>query len=271
MAHPELNNFVSPFSIEERLMHVAEAKRLLGTSVNWLADTMDNAYHDVMGRTPNSEIILDSDGVLVARRAWSDPVALRLDMERLVGAVDNPTQIADLNLPAQPPIPTVAKGVVPRVPLPAGAMPMAIEPQTNSSGIPFYAKLRAEATRELLDTGKGEMYIGFHLDPLYRVHWNNEVDPVEFQITAPDGASVTPAYGVAIDPEEPADADPREFIVQVDAKDLSQPLDLRVQYFACDDALTFCIPVRQDYKVHLRRDEHHGWSTRMNPDGTPMR
>ena len=119
-------------------MHVAEAKRLLGTSVNWLADTMDNAYHDVMGRTPNSEIILDSNGVLVARRAWSDPVALRLDMERLVGAVDHPTQIADLNLPAQPPIPTVAKGVVPRVPLPAGAMPMAIEPQTNSSGIPFY-------------------------------------------------------------------------------------------------------------------------------------
>ena len=104
----------------------------------------------------------------------------------------------------------------------------------NWSGIPFYAKLRAEATRELLDTGKGEMYIGFHLDPLYRVHWNNEVDPVEFQITAPDGVSVTPAYGVTIDPEEPTDADPREFIVQVDAKNLNQPLDLWVQYFACE-------------------------------------
>jgi len=249
-------------------MHVAEAKRRLGTSVNWLADTMDNVYHDVMGRTPNSEIVLDSDGVLVARRAWSDPVALRLDIERLVGAVDRPTQIADLNLPVQPPIPTVAKGIVPRVPMPAGSRPMAIEPQVNSSGIPFYAKLRAEASPELFDTGKGDMYIGFHLDPLYRVHWNNEVDPVEFQITAPDGVSVTPASGVAIDPEEPADADPREFIVQVDAEDPSQPFDLRVQYFACDDALTFCIPVRQDYKVHLVQDEHHGWSTRTNPDGT---
>lgn len=250
-------------------MHVAEAKRFLGTSVTWLADTMDNVYHDLMGRTPNSEIVLDSDGVVVARRAWSDPAALRVDMEHLVGAVEHPTQIADLDLPAQPPIPTVAKGVVPRVPLPPGAMPMAIEPQANASGIPFYAKLRAEASPELFNTGKGDMYVGFHLDPLYRVHWNNEVDPVEFQITSPDGVSVTPAHGVAVDPEEPADADPREFIVQVDAQDMSQPLDLRVQYFACDDALTFCIPVRQDYKVHLTQDEHHGWSIRMNADGGP--
>jgi hypothetical protein len=249
-------------------MHVAEAKRRLGTSVTWLADTMDNAYHDVMRRTPNSEIILDSDGILVARRGWSDPEALRYDMEQLVGAVSKRTHISDLNLPTQPPIPTVAKGVVPRVPLPAGAMPMEIEPQLNDSGIPFYAKLRAEASPELFSTGKGQMYIGFHLDPLYRVHWNNEVDPVEFRITAPDGVSVTPAHGVAVDPEEPADADPREFLIDVDARDPSQVMDLRVQYFACDDALTFCIPVRQDYKVHFAQDQHHGWSIRMDPDGS---
>ncbi len=247
-------------------MHVAEAKRRLGTSVTWLADTMDNVFHNTMGNTPNSEIVVDSDGVVVARRGWSDPVALRADMERLVGAVDKPTQVADLNLPAQPPTPTVAKGIVPRVPLPTNAMPMVIEPQTEATDIPFYAKLRAEGTPELYATGKGTMYIGFHLDPLYRVHWNNEVDPVEYRITAPDGVTVTPAKGVAIDPEEPADADPREFLVQVDGKP-GQTLDLRVQYFACDDALTFCIPVRQDYKLSLARDEHHGWSTRTDADG----
>ena len=67
LAHPELNNYVSPFSIEERLMHVAEAKRRLGTSVSWLADTMDNAYHEAVGRTPNSELVLDADGIVVAR------------------------------------------------------------------------------------------------------------------------------------------------------------------------------------------------------------
>ena len=41
-----------------------------------------------------------------------------------------------------------------------------------------------------------------------------------------------------------------------------------MQYFACDDALTFCIPVRQDYQVHLMRDENHDWSIRTAPDGT---
>ena len=251
-------------------MHVAEAKRRLGTSVAWLADTMDNYFHDAMGRTPNSEIVVDRDGIVVARRGWSDPAALRLDMERLVGAVPHPTQVADLSLPVQPPVPTVAKGIVPRVPLPEGAVPMVIEPLYESSEIPFYAKLRAEGTRELFATGKGTMYIGFHLDPLYRVHWNNEVDPVEFRITAPDGVSVTPARGVAVDPEEPADADPREFLVEIDAGEPNQTIDLRVQYFACDDALTFCIPVRQDYKVTLMEDPHHHWSIRMAPDGSRL-
>ena len=267
LAHPELNNYVSPFHIEERLMHVAEAKRRLGTSVSWLADTMDNAYHEAMGRTPNSELVLDSRGVVVARRAWSDPAALRGDMERLVGPVAEPTRVADLNLPVQPPIPTVAKGIVPRVPKPEGALPMEIEPQLQGTDIPFYAKLRAEGTPELFRTGKGTLYIGFHLDPLYRVHWNNETAPVEFHIRAPAGVTVTPAHGVAIDPEEPADADPREFLVEVDGRP-DETLDLRVQYFACDDALTFCIPVRQDYKVHLTRDENHDWSIRTAPDGT---
>ncbi len=251
-------------------MHVTEAKRRLGTSVAWLADTMENLFHDSMGRTPNSEIIIDRDGIVVARRGWSDPAALRQDMEQLVGAVSHPTQVADLDLPVQPPIPTVAKGIVPRVPLPEGAVPMVIEPQVNDSGIPFYAKLRAEGTRELFETGKGTMYIGFHLDPLYQVHWNNEVDPVEFQITAAHGISVTPSRGVAVDPEEPADADPREFLVEIDAGEPNQTLDLRVQYFACDDALTFCIPVRQDYTVRLAEDEHHHWSIRMAPDGSRL-
>ena len=270
LAHPELDSYISPFSLDERLIHVAEAKRRLGTSVTWLADTMDNVLYALMGRTPNSEIILDRDGIVVAGRGWSDPAALRQDMERLVGAVKHPTGIADLNLPAQPPISTVAKGVVPRVPLPEGAMPMGIEPLQENSEVPFYAKLRAEGTPELFATGKGTMYIGFHLDPLYRVHWNNEVDPVEFRITAPDGVSVTPARGVAVDPEEPADADPREFLVEVDARELDQTLDLQVRYFACDDALTFCVPVQQNYKVHLMRDEDHFWSIRMAPDGSRL-
>ena len=254
LAHPELNNYVSPFNLEERLMHVAEAKRRLGSSITWLADTMDNAYHDSMGRTPNSELVVDPDGIVVARRGWSNPGELRRDLERFVGAVEKPTKVEDLDLPTQPAMPTVVKGIVPRVPLPKGALPMEIAPQPDRTGLPFYAKLRAEGTPELYETGKGTMYLGFHLDPLYRVHWNNEVDPVEFEITAPEGVTVTPSRGVAVDPEEPADADPREFLIEVDANEPNRTLDLMVQYFACDDALTFCLRVQQDYKINLTRE-----------------
>ena len=270
LAHPEMNNYVSPFSLEERLMHVAEAKRRLGSSITWLADTMTNDFHAVMGGMPNAEIVLDPDGLVVARRAWSSPAELRADMERFLGAVEKPTSVADLDLPTQPIIPTVAKGIVPRVPLPPGAMPMDIDPVMEGADIPFYAKLRAEGPPELFATGSGPMYLGFHLDPLYRVHWNNEVDPVEFTITAPPGVTVTPARGVGPDPDAPADADPREFIVEVESEEPGGTLDLQVQYFACDDALTFCIPVRQNYQVHLARDQSHGWSIRTSADGIPQ-
>ena len=270
LAHPEYNNYISPFSIEERLMHVAEAKRTLGSAIPWLADTMDNAYYDAVGETPNSEYIVDPEGVIVARRAWSNPDALRADLVRLLGKVDNPTTIADLDLPTQPPIPTISKGIIPRVERHPDLMPMLIDPVFNDSRIPFYAKLRAEATPDVYATGSGGLYVGFHLDPLYRVHWNNEVDPLEFEITAPEGVTVTPSRGVAPDPEAPADADPREFLLEIEGGTPGDTLDLRVQYFACDDALTFCIPVRQDYKVHLAQDTSHGRTIRTGADNLPV-
>jgi hypothetical protein len=266
LAHPELGNYVSPFSLEERLMHVAEAKRRLGTSVTWLADTMTNDFHEAVGRTPNSEWVLDQQGVVVARHIWSDPEELRAELEKLVGAVKEPTQVEDLDLPEQEAIPTVAKGIVPRVEMPEGALPLEVEPQVGESRLPFYAKLRAEGPPSLFEEGRGTLYLGFHLDPLYRVHWNNEVEPVEFSIAAPEGVTVTPSLGVAVDPEEPADADPREFLVEVDGTP-GAVLDLEVRYFACDDALTFCVPVQQQYEVHLERDWNHDWSVRTNAEG----
>ena len=268
LAHPEFNNYISPFNIEERLMHVQEAKRRLGSSITWLADTMDNAYHEAMGRSPNSELVVDPNGIVVARRAWSRPNELRADLERLIGPVEKPTKISDLDLPTQPPMTTVAKGIVPRVEMPEGAWPMEIEPILDSSRLPFYTKLRAEGTPDLYSTGKGTMYVGFHLDPLYRVHWNNDAPPLQFNITTPDGVTVTPASMTGPDPEEPADADPREFLLEVDAGKPNETLGLSVKYYACDDDLTFCVPVQQEYKIQLTKDLSHGWSMPTGPDGT---
>ncbi len=269
LAHPEFNNYVVPVNLEERLMHIEEAKRVLGSSITWLADTMANVWHGVMANTPNSELILDPDGRIVVRRTWSDPVALRQELEGLVGAVDHPTSIADLDLPAQPRMAAVAKGIVPRVELPPTMASIQVDPDLAGTDIPFYVKIRAEADRELLQNGAGTMYLGFHLDPLYDVHWNNEAGPVRFNFSVPDGVTMTPSSGVGPEVDAPADADPREFLLQVDARELEEPIDLEVFYFACDDALTFCIPVTQNYQIHLERD-NHGRTIRTGADNQPI-
>ena len=133
-----------------------------------------------------------------------------------------------------------------------------IEPRSSSGDLPFYAKLRAEGDENLIESGKGTLYVGFHLDPLYKVHWNNDAKPLALEIEAPQGPIVSPSHIVAPDPDEPADADPREFLLEVDAGEGDGPLELSVRYFACDDAQTFCIPVTQHYGVWLERDRDGG-------------
>jgi hypothetical protein len=102
------------------------------------------------------------------------------------------------------------------------------------------------------------MYLGFHLDPLYHVHWNNEADPLQFELTSAKSVNVSPTKGRAPDVEEPADADPREFLVDISASNPHAPIELQVRYFACDDENTFCVPVTQRYRIHLERDVDGG-------------
>ena len=41
LAHPETNSYVAPFTQDERLMHVKEAERAIGSRFQWLCDTID--------------------------------------------------------------------------------------------------------------------------------------------------------------------------------------------------------------------------------------
>ena len=38
LAHPEYNNYVTPFTLEERLMHVRESQRVIGSRIRWICD-----------------------------------------------------------------------------------------------------------------------------------------------------------------------------------------------------------------------------------------
>ena len=265
LAHPEHDGYVKAFTLEERLMHIAEAERTLGSRIPWLADNMSNDLKTALGGVNNAELVIDGDGRVVRRRAWSDPDELRRDLGKLVGRVKNPTRVSDLELATAPPpatVPpaaTVAEGVVPRVKVPGPMRALEIEPIIEGEEHPFYVKLRAEVDRGFLRSGEGKLYLGFHLDPLYSVHWNNLAKPLELEIETPPGIHLSRHKMSAPKVEEPADADPREFLLDLRAEQRGT-FELTARYFACDNADTFCVPVSQSYRVHLRPDANGGTS-----------
>ena len=258
LAHPGHNGYVDPFTLEERLMHVREAERTLGSEVSWVVDTMDNDLKHLMGNAPNSEFLLDPDGRVVRKRAWSDPEELRADLAELLGTSPTTTHLSDLNLPTAPPPKEAASEVVSRLERPDFMQPLWIDPETGPRTAPFYAKLRAEANDDLLDTGIGKLYLGFHIDPIYHVHWNNLTKPIRISLSTPDDAEVRPQRAQGPKVEQAADVDPREFLIDVCDWNSDEPIALTVSYFACNDEEEWCKFITQRVLIRRRRDPDAG-------------
>lgn len=257
LAHWGYEGYVGPVTLHERLIHIQEGKRTLGTEINWLSDTMANDLKHLIGDASNSEFVLDPEGRILKMRLWSDPQALREDLAALVGAVVPPTKVDDLNMKVEPPPQAAPTGIVERIKLPGVFHPLQSQPQLGRTELPFYVKLRAAASNELFQTGRGRMYLGFFLDPIYNVHWNNEKDSVRYEISAPPGMTITPATGQGPVVEAPADADPREFILDVEHTASPEPLQVRFFYYGCTDL--WCVPVTQEYLVTWDMDRDSGW------------
>ncbi len=233
-----------------------EAQKRLDTRWTWICDGMDNALKHAFGDKPNSEFVIDPKGRIVRSRDWSDEKTLRADLEELVGKVKNPTRIADLD--RKPPRgeqkgkSKVAHGVVPRVKKPDGVQ--AVKVAAKKSENPYYIKLRAEASSDLMRSGSGKLHLGFHLDPIHDVHWNNLAKPLEFTVkNAKDVSGKAPKVEKA-----EADADPREFLVDLKNVRKSDPLEIEVKYFACHDDEGWCRAVTQEFLVTLERDPDAG-------------
>lgn len=258
LAHPETNGYVQPFTLKERLMHVKEAERRLGSGFTWLCDGMTNAIKHALGDAPNSEFVIDPAGTIVRKRGWSNPKLLREDLADLIGPVENPTKVSDLDMKTIPPPQVSAEGVVKKLERPRTMNAVRIEPAIADSKLPFFVKLRAEADQPLMQTGKGALYLGFHLDPIYPVHWNNLAKPIAVDIECPAGMTVTPNTLTGPKVEVPGDADPREFLVDVDAAGVKEPIRLTVKYFACNDDEGWCVPATQRYAVYLEVDPDGG-------------
>ena len=104
LAHPEWDGYLTPYSLDERFMHMREAKRTLGSNIPWIVDNMENGIKHGLGNRPNPEFIVDAEGTVVLKRAWSNPDELRKDLEKLMGAVEDPTTVEELGMKrADPP------------------------------------------------------------------------------------------------------------------------------------------------------------------------
>jgi hypothetical protein len=262
LAHPEVNGFVAPFTLQERLEHVAEAKRQLRSRFHWICDSMTNDLKHALGGMPNGEFVVDPTGRIVHAARWSDPVSLRADLTDFVGEVAPATTTEQTDVGTVKPLPTMQKGVVPRIELPARMIPIKLAPvrddDSRSRDVdPFYVKLRAEIEETYFETGAGKLYLGFFLDPLYRVHWNNRSCPIHYKISAPDLLQIDPVAGTGVKADGDADADPREFLADLEGQSLA-PIRLTVQYVVCDDAETFCKAVTQQYVMVLAPDPDGG-------------
>src|SRR5258708_22166830 len=106
--------------------------------------------------------------------------------------------------------------------------PLAMEPQIDPKGKPFYAKLRPEADADLLQRGAGKLYLGFHLDPLYKAHWNNLTPPLKYKLELADETRIANLEGEAPKVAFASDADPREFLLDVDLWPTGKPIRLTV-------------------------------------------
>lgn len=240
-------------------MHVKEAQRTLGSGITWLCDTMSNKTKHSLGDAPNSEFVIDPQGKVAVRRAWSDPKQLRSDLEKFVGSVEHVTQVSELNLKIEPPPKVAAKGVVPRLKFEGRFNAVEVIPRPSQQ--PFYVKLRAEADEGLLKNGNGNLYLGFLLDPLYEVHWNNLAAPIKFRFDAAGKVELSPDSGAGPKVEQPADVDPREFLVAIkrNEENATAPLRLKVDYYACHDGEGWCKHVVQEYEIQLVVDRDGGW------------
>jgi hypothetical protein len=258
LAHPELaGNYVQPFTTAERLAQAQKAKQQFGTSIPWIVDAIDNRFKHAMGDRPNSQFIIDPDGVIVRKRAWSQPDEVRRDLEELVGPVEHITTEEDmrlkLDLPQKSP---AARGVVTRIPRP-GMLPLKLVPVIHPNQPPFYAKLRAEADASLLDEGAGRLYLGFHLDPLYDAHWNNLTPPLSYTIETADGVVIDHPQASAPNVSATTDCDPREFLLNVESWPADTPLKIQVTCFACEGEEA-CHALKQEYTVYRERDTDGG-------------
>lgn len=258
LKHPENNGYVKPFILRERAQHTVVAKQKLHTAVPWLCDAMDNEAAAALTHDSTNQVFLVSAaGEVVYEGGLGAAEDLRAVLTDFAGPVDSPFNADALPKTSFKPVRILEPRFAPRAPITRddGFVPLEITPQDSRKA--FYVKARVEASKELLATGDGKLYLGFHMDPLFNVQWNNLSDPLSYAVKTPQGVVAPSIQTAPRVTAAAADSEPREFVLEARKLDLSLPLQLQVSY-SVHTADKQNIAVTQQYTIYLSEDKFGG-------------
>ena len=253
LRHPEREGYVQPQNTKERLMHVADAKKRLGTTVPWIMDTMDDSFRTSLRTNSNSIYVIGPDSEIVYAADRMNGDGLRRALIRLIGDVPNPTSAADLNFPTIPRFPPKNITNEIRVERPQGLVILDSKP-TKPDDI-YYVKMRAEAEKSVLETGKGDLYLGFFPDPIHDAHWNNLTPGMKYEFELPEGVTIDPPTAVANKGPGDSDTEPRQFKLRVDSDGTPKDVKLKIHYYACSPGM--CEAMTHEYTIAFKDENRN--------------
>jgi hypothetical protein len=261
LRHPELDGYLQPQNIAERLLQLKAAQAKLGTKVPWLADTMENEMREALGFGANSVYLISPEGEIVYASERINVASFRRALVEHLGEVDPVTSANDLGLPRiTRPERLVNEESEIRVKRPDGLVILNITPEAPEDT--YYVKLRAEAYPELLETGTGSLFLGFYPDPIHGAYWNNLTEPMQFTLTVPEGVEASPTTARAQAGPGDKDKNPRQFWVSIKADQPIDEMKLTLNYFACTDSL--CLALSQSYTIHFEAADNGSRTFGMN-------
>lgn len=248
LRHPELDGYVEPQNISERLLMIKEVKKRLGTKVPWIADAMDDNIRIALKASSQSIYLISPEGEIV--QAWDklNEQDIRKALSDKVGEAPTLTTTKDLGLA---PIKRYEKrsneSTKITIERPEGLNILTIEPTKPEDT--YYVKLRAEADSALLETGNGKLALGFFPDPILDAHWNNLTPPMKYVLKLPQGIIASPQEASAEVGSGDSDTDPRQFWVDIKGAKPSDSIELTLHYYGCTPNM--CKALTHKYIISL--------------------
>ena len=260
LLHPENNGYIQPFNQYERAQHIRVIQKELSTQIPWLCDVMENQTATALApEAINSLFIFNAEGSESYAGQLSNAGDFRKALVDIAGEVENPTQPETFPKPTLEPINILGTKFVRRItvsPKTDQFLPLQLTPLKSKK--PYYVKVRIEGNKDLRKTGNGQLYLGFHIDPLYKNQWNNRGESLRYMLKSPIGV-IAPSIGTAPRVTAQAtDAEPREFLLNTRKLDVDQPITLQVSYSVHSEKSKRNIEVQQQYLIHLKEDPFGG-------------